>query len=340
VGAVRRQREAVRLTKRTVDAFVCPAGRKDAWLFDADLPGFALRATAQGAKVFHFQYRAGAKVQRVRLGEYGPLTSDQARKRAEVLLGQVTGGADPKAEREAARRAAAEAAAEVERRAAADALTFRVLVERWRDLHLASRREGYRSEAVRALLASFPTWHARPAHGIAAIEAVAELDHIASASGRGAARLAYAYGHAMYGWAVRRHMLVANPFAGIEAPARVRDRNRVLSDTEIGIVWRTAEGLGWPFGPFVRFLLLTLQRREEVAGMRWGELTPDLSAWTIPAERAKNGRARYLAQRAALRWLRAGVLHHHPHTHEGKFARQGAAAPRASVRLLRREGAS
>jgi integrase len=38
-------------------------------------------------------------------------------------------------------------------------------------------------------------------------------------------------------------------------------------------------------------LIVTAQRREEVAGMRWGELTPDLSTWTIPASRAKNGAA-------------------------------------------------
>jgi integrase len=38
-------------------------------------------------------------------------------------------------------------------------------------------------------------------------------------------------------------------------------------------------------------LLLTGQRREEVAGMAWGELDRKAALWTIPASRAKNGKA-------------------------------------------------
>jgi integrase len=34
---------------------------------------------------------------------------------------------------------------------------------------------------------------------------------------------------------------------------------------------------------------LTGQRREEVAGMTWAELSEDLATWTIPATRTKNG---------------------------------------------------
>jgi integrase len=36
-------------------------------------------------------------------------------------------------------------------------------------------------------------------------------------------------------------------------------------------------------------LILTGQRREEVAGMTWAEVSDDFSSWTIPASRAKNG---------------------------------------------------
>jgi integrase len=38
-------------------------------------------------------------------------------------------------------------------------------------------------------------------------------------------------------------------------------------------------------------LMLTLARRDEVCGMAWGELAADLSTWTQPAGRTKNGRA-------------------------------------------------
>lgn len=277
-----------RLTKRAVDALTCPPGRKDVLVFDAELKGFGVRVTAQGAKVFLFQYRAGGPPRRIVLGEYGIITPDKAREAAEVLRGQVKAGKDPKAETDAARRAAAIAAAEARARAAADALTFGVLVERWRDLHLANRREAYRREASRALLVSFATWKDRPAHTIKPADAVAELDSIATDRGPAAARSAFAYARAMFGWAMKRQLLADNPFATIQAPEPVADRDRVLADAELAAVWRAAEGLGWPMGDFTRIAILTLQRRDEVAGMRWAELAADLSTWTLPGERTKN----------------------------------------------------
>ena len=57
---------------------------------------------------------------------------------------------------------------------------------------------------------------------------------------------------------------------------------------ELSLIWRAADALGYPFGPFVQLLILTGQRREEVAGMRWSELDRDLTMWTLPRERAKN----------------------------------------------------
>jgi len=93
----------------------------------------------------------------------------------------------------------------------------------------------------------------------------------------------------MFGWAERRELVAANPFAGgIEG--RETPRDRVLSDAELGEVWRAAGALGWPSGDFVRFLLLTLQREAEVAGLRRGELADDLSVWELPGARAKSGK--------------------------------------------------
>jgi integrase len=83
-----------------------------------------------------------------------------------------------------------------------------------------------------------------------------------------------------------------NPFKGVEAPRKENPRDRVLSDAELGAVWRAAEALpAFRRGSF-RMLVLTAQRRGEVAGMRWKELSADLQSWTIPRERAKNSRAR------------------------------------------------
>jgi integrase len=65
-------------------------------------------------------------------------------------------------------------------------------------------------------------------------------------------------------------------------------RDRVLSGDEIGLVWRATDAVPSPYGAMIRFAMLTLARREEVAAMTWGEMAPDLSAWTLPLARSKN----------------------------------------------------
>jgi integrase len=94
-----------------------------------------------------------------------------------------------------------------------------------------------------------------------------------------AARTA-AYGKAAYGWAVKRGALFANPFLNLpERPTERRER--VVTDDELAAIWRATDTAG-PFNGIVRLLVLTGQRREEVAGMTWAELSDDLSTWTFP----------------------------------------------------------
>ena len=85
-----------------------------------------------------------------------------------------------------------------------------------------------------------------------------------------------------------RGSLSANPFEHVPTSPAVR-RDRVLSDDEIRSVWKATGGPG-AFNAIVRALLLTGQRREEVSGLTWDELDQDLSAWTLPAARSKNGK--------------------------------------------------
>jgi integrase len=46
---------------------------------------------------------------------------------------------------------------------------------------------------------------------------------------------------------------------------------------------------GYPFGPFVRLAMMLGQRREEIAGMQWGELDLEEATWLIPSGRYKTG---------------------------------------------------
>lgn len=99
------------------------------------------------------------------------------------------------------------------------------------------------------------------------------------------------YGHAAFTFAVQRGGVAMNPFAELPPLPDVRStaRERVLSDAELRAIWLAAGDDR--SGRIVRMLILTGQRREEVAGLRWDELVNDLTTWTLPGARAKNGRA-------------------------------------------------
>jgi integrase len=71
----------------------------------------------------------------------------------------------------------------------------------------------------------------------------------------------------LFNWAISEGDLAVSPLAGMELPAIPQSRDRVLSDDELGWVWKGSLATEAPFGPLVRLLLLTGARREEVAGM-------------------------------------------------------------------------
>ena len=76
---------------------------------------------------------------------------------------------------------------------------------------------------------------------------------------------------------------------GMETPPAVKARERWLSDSEVGRIWKHAPHTHRCFGPIVRLLIATGQRREEVTSLDWAELDRDESEWRLPGDRAKNG---------------------------------------------------
>ena len=93
----------------------------------------------------------------------------------------------------------------------------------------------------------------------------------------------------MFNWCLERDIVTASPCAAVKPPAPEVSRDRVLNDDELRWLWRACEAYGFPFGPLVKLLLLTGQRRQEVGAMVSGEVDRDARLWTIPAARAKNG---------------------------------------------------
>ncbi len=304
-----RQGSGLRITDATLAELRCPEGRKDMLLFDGSEPGFGVRVTAEGKRVLLFQYRFGELVRRHRIGVWGQgsLTATKGRHEAERLRGLVRIGRDPVAEhREAKAQAVAD---ERHKRATASAEAFTVgrLIEAWETKGVAHRRESYVSDATARLRSYLANLLDRPAGSISKLEVIQTIDQVETDRGTTSARRGLAYARAAYGWALKRGMVDANPFAGIPSPGKENPRDRVLTSAEIGAVWRAAGQLEPNQGAFVRVLMLTLQRLEEVAGMTWGELSDDRAIWTIPGERAKNGKAHTVHLAPQVREILAGL---------------------------------
>ena len=102
-----------------------------------------------------------------------------------------------------------------------------------------------------------------------------------------------------------RRLITTNPCSAVRRPDASTPRERVLTDGEIKWFWRACGQMGEPFGPLLKLLLLTGQRRSEVAEMTWAELSGD--TWSLPGERTKNGRPHTIPLSRQARDLIAGV---------------------------------
>jgi integrase len=230
----------------------------------------------------------------------GALTLAAARKLATDALHKVKQGIDPakgkRIEIEASRDAAAVRGEDTVENLAAQ------FIERYAKVkgnRTWARSKAYFDNEV------LPRWKGKTVHEITTediedlIDAIAEERPIAANRVLAAVRKWFAWMGGKYKGgqkAILKSRLRTAPCVGIEAPGEEKKRDRVLTDGEIKALWAAcgkgdpegSSGIGEPFGSFAKMLLLTGQRRAEVAGMRWSEIDKDKSVWTIPGERTKN----------------------------------------------------
>lgn len=284
------------ITKRAVDA--AEPSDKDRFLWDGEVAGFGLKVTPAGSKVYIYQYRIAPPGQaerttakRYTIGKHGNLTPDQARKRAKALAAMVDQGTDPR-QREidelAARSAAADRAREQVR--IDEQLAFDKVAARWLEHYEVEKERSPSSVALAKLVVSrylSPSLGQKPVPYVTRADLQPIIDAI-PIHRKGIRRAVYAYSSILFGWAHKRGDIAANPLANMAKPEAPKSRDRVLSDTELAKVWKATFRVREVFGTFFRLLIVTGQRRSEVAGLSWAELDRPSASWTIPAARAKN----------------------------------------------------
>jgi integrase len=246
---------------------------------DAALPGFYLVIQPSGAKSWAVRYRFGGKTRKLTIGPYPLFDLSAARAAAREALQMSARGQDPILEKRAS----------VEAVLAAERDTVRAVAEQYVERQLKPNAKPRYAVEAEALLRNHVVarWGDRRIGEITRRDAIALMDGLTDAGmGVGANRV-FAAARALFNWALSREITETTPFLRLKPPVAEITRERVLTDAEVRLVWLATERVGYPFGTMVQLLLLTAQRRDEVARMTWAEVNDD-GLWLIPAARTKN----------------------------------------------------
>ena len=269
-----------KLTKRVVDRLVPPRSGQ-AFIRDTELKGFGLRITAGGAKTFIVEKRIRGKVRRLKVGRYGELTVEAARKRAQGLLGEIATGNDPVAEKKVAQ---------------ALSVTLSEVFQEY--LHT---RKALKPRTVydyrRVMRGYFGDWLQRPIVEIS--KDMVERRHARLGEDHGGAqanqgmrtlRAVLNFAAARYEDGAGRSVLAENPVRRLSqtrAWYRVERRQTVIRAHQLK-AW--SAGVMSLSSPVVRdylvFLLFTGLRRQEAARLRWSDV--DFQSRTLTALDTKN----------------------------------------------------
>src|SRR5215217_3088313 len=261
-----------RLTKSVIDALPTPSSELVYW--DETLPGFGVKVTPAGRKVFIVLYRtagAGSRLRKYTIAPYGRVTLHVARNEAQRVLVARTEGRDPASEKREARRRL---------------VTDRVddLVDAFIKQHVSKRRSA--AEISRILKREIVgRWGSRSIHDVTRRDVIELVSEIVDRGAPVAANKTLQMAKTFFTWCVGRAIIDRSPCEGVKQPTREVPRDRVLSDDELGRVIRAAREIRGPYGGIVELLALTAQRREEVAQMTWDEPELDkqagVSGWRL-----------------------------------------------------------
>jgi integrase len=300
-----------RLTIRSVEAMKPRPARQE--IPDSFLPGLYFIIQPTGAKSWAARYRHHGAPRKLTLGGYPALGLKDARELAAKALRTVAEGRDPGREKILARAAKADS---VDR-----------IVEDFLERHVRRSNRPRTAEETERLLRQhvLPRWRGRMVHEITRRDVLDILDRVVDGGAPIAANRVLAAVRKFFNWCIARDIIAASPCAGVKPPTAERARDRVLSGDELRLVWQAADKLGGTFGPLVKLLALTGQRRDEVARMRWEEIDIENRLWTLPAERTKNNQPHEVPlSKAAL-----AILERVPRTKESPFVftTNGGASP-------------
>ncbi|HVM78293.1 MAG TPA: tyrosine-type recombinase/integrase [Stellaceae bacterium] len=268
------------MTKSLTDSVVAslrPERGQTTWreIADGGCRGLCLRLSPRGERVWAVRHTVGGRRMRHTIGAYPAVTLAEARRRGGEYLSASRDGMRPE---------------EVIARAEAMNMTVARAHRQYLDAIGSTLRERTRKQK-----ATLFEHHINPVIGSRLLRTVRRADVIELVetikkrfpvqANRGFSELM-----ALLRWSEQRGYLSGVPtIRRKEVATRERPRRRTLEPAEIGAVWRASADLGQATRDFLRLLILTGQRRDEVRAMRWEEIDLSQGLWTIPSSRYKTG---------------------------------------------------
>lgn len=270
------------LTSLAVEKAQPGASRRE--IPDGHSRGLFLVVQPTGRKSWAFRYRRlDGLPRKLTIGAYPDIDLAAARRHASKARSTVAEQGDPAADLVRAKKAA---------RVPKDYELVEKVVERFLERHAkAKTRPATYRESERILNKEIvERWRGKPLSTVTRSDMHALLDEIVDRGSPIAANRSLGAIRPLFRWAVEREIIAASPCEGIRPPAAPKERDRVLGDDELRAIWKAAERLGYPFGPIIQLLIVTGQRRDEVAGATWSEFDFASATWTLPPGRVKNAK--------------------------------------------------
>ena len=303
-----------KLIERTVRAGT------SATLWDANLRGFAFRLSPNGKAVWLIKRRLGEGGRKAKqilyvFGEYPVMDLDAATTEAHKLIASIADGINPQNEKRKTRNKQHEAFANGK---------LKDVYQQWYEKHRADDWETpgtYWYEVGRRFnVEVLPKLRDQTlVSDISKSDITTLIDNKERLTKSGARQVFNAM-RPFFKWMRVRELIPFDPMEGLSPPDPTEARDRVLEPDEIAKLWEAAKHTPLPYGPFYKLLILTLQRRDEVAGMQWRELDNRDKTWIIPGSRTKNGRE-HLVHLSPLAWsIIEDLAAKAPVIAEGRFA--------------------
>ena len=240
--------------------------------------GFGIRVFRTGTKTFFFNYTFDGKRRFLNLGEYPACSLADARKKYREAQGKLDKNIDPQMEK---------IQAKVKR---IKTPTVAELIDEYMRKHSLPKKKDWKKDEGCLKNDVLRVWGKRKASEIKKRDVILLLEEILERGAPIQSNSVLAVSRHMYNWAIERDILEHNPFWGVKPLAPKVVRQRFLSTDEIKAFWNALlfAGMTDQIKRALKLILVTAQRPGEVIGMHRREINGHW--WTIPAERAKNGR--------------------------------------------------